>query len=106
MDVLTLYKGSDMLLDLEGLLDEASGAYLNAATVSVTLKNAAGTNLVGETWPKTMAYVAGTNGVYRAALSTSLVVAVGARYTAEISALNDGQRALWTVDVLCKTRRR
>lgn len=106
MDTLTLYKGSDMLLDLEGLTDEASGAVLNGATVSCTLKDTAGVNLVGETWPKAMAYVANTNGVYRAALSNTLVVTVGSRYSAEILAINDGQRAFWTVDVLCKTRRR
>ncbi len=106
MDVLTLYQGSDMLLELEGLTDEASGAVLNGATVSCTLKDSAGVPLTGETWPKAMPYVASTDGVYRAALPTTLVVTPGGRYTAEILAINAGQRALWRVDVLCKTRRR
>jgi len=106
MDVLTLYKGSDMLLDLEGLTDEATGVILNAATVTVTLKDSSGVAVVGETWPKAMAYVTSTHGVYRAVLSNTLVVTAGARYTAEITAIYNGQRAFWTVDVLCKTRRR
>lgn len=106
MDVLTLYQGSDMLLELEGLSDEASGAILNGATVTCTLKDSAGVNVVGETWPKAMAYVASSDGVYRAALSNTLTVTAGGRYTADILAINAGQRAVWRVDVLCKTRRR
>lgn len=106
MDTLTLYKGSDMLLDLEGLTNEATGEYLNAATVSVTLKDSTGTAVSGESWPKTMAYVSDTNGVYRCALTYALSITAGQRYTAEITAVQSGQRAFWTVDVLCKTRRR
>lgn len=106
MDTLTLYKGSDMLLELENLSDEASGAVVNAATVTCTLKDSAGVPLVGETWPKAMPYVASTHGVYRAALSNTLAVTVGARYSAEILAIHNGQRAFWAVDVLCKQRRR
>lgn len=106
MDVMTVYRGSDMLLEVEGLTDEASGDIVNTATVSATLKDAAGATVAGETWPKTMPYVANTSGVYRALLPATLVLAANARYTAEITALYNGYKAFWTVDVLCKTRRR
>ena len=106
MDILTIYQGSDMALDLEGLTNEDSGAILNDAVVSVTLKTEAGVAVTGETWPKAMPFVANTHGVYRAPLSSTLNLIPGTRYRAEITAIHDGKQAVWSVDVLCKVRRR
>jgi hypothetical protein len=107
MDTLTLYHGSDCLLEVEHLQDDATGESLDAATVSVTLKDAAGNPVGGETWPLAMAYVTGTRGVYRCTLADTLGVYAGQRYTAEITAhAGSGRTARWTVDMLCKPRRR
>lgn len=107
MDVLTLYVGNDMLLEVEGLTDEASGAVVNDAVVSVTLFDAAGNPVGGETWPKTMSFVAATNGIYRATLSNGLGVTANTRYRAHVVAdAGAGRRSSWDIDVVAKSRRR
>jgi hypothetical protein len=62
--------------------------YLNAATVAVTLKDAAGVEVTGETWPFTLAYVTGTKGRYRAILTDALVLVAGQIYTATITVVS------------------
>jgi hypothetical protein len=107
MDTLTLYHGSDCLLEVEHLQDDATGESLDAATVSVTLRDSAGHPVGGETWPLALSYVTGTRGVYRCTLADTLGVVAGQRYKAIITAdAGPGRKAEWTVDVICKPRRR
>ena len=100
-----LYFGNDMILEVRGLQNEVTGAYLNSATVTVTLIDKVGAQVAGASWPMSMAYVAASDGVYRATLPYSLSVTRNARYTAivDINA-GTGQRARFDVPVLCKTR--
>ena len=72
-----IYRANSNLLELVGLKNAATGAYLNAATVTVTLQTEAGTEISGETWPLTMSYVSGSNGDYRALLSHTLGLVSG-----------------------------
>ena len=107
MDVLTLYVGNDMLLEVEGLTDDAAGTWVNDASVTVTLKDAAGNEVGGDTWPKAMAYVTGTDGLYRVTLADTLGITANARYVAHVVAdSGPGRRAAWEMDVLAKARRR
>jgi hypothetical protein len=107
MDVLTIYAGSDMLLEVEHLSDDADGSSLDAATVRVTLRDAANNPVGGETWPLAMGYVTDSKGCYRATLADTLGVVAGQRYKAIITAdAGPGRKAEWTVDVICKPRRR
>ena len=78
------YYRNDMLLELTGLADESTGAYINNATIEATVKDAAGANVSGQTWPLTLSYVTSSNGVYRGVLDAALVVAVGDRITVEV----------------------
>lgn len=106
MDVQTLYLGNDMLLEVSGLRDDVTGDYLNAATVTVTLKDSAGVNVTGQSWPLTLSYVTASNGVYRATLIDSLSVTANARYVATVIAdAGAGKRAQWELDFVCRTRR-
>lgn len=106
MDVQTLYVGNDMLLEVSGLRDDVTGDYLNAATVTVTLKDSAGVNVTGETWPLALAYVTSSNGVYRATLKDTLSLTANARYVATVIADGgEGKRAQWELDVVARTRR-
>lgn len=86
MSILTLYISSDNVLTLVGLNDTVANTYLNSASVSVTLKDSSGNNVSGETWPLAMAYVASSNGNYRATLTDSLILTDAANYTAEVVA--------------------
>lgn len=77
---------SDNVVILSGLKDEVSGAFINIATVEVTLVDRDGTPVTGQSWPTSMPYVAGSDGVYRGTLSDSLDLTKFESYTAQITA--------------------
>lgn len=87
---------NDNLLEVLGLKDEAAGSFLNGATVAVTVADLKGNQVSGETWPLVMAFVAGSNGDYRATLKESLGFASGQEYVADITADGGaGLKARW-----------
>lgn len=99
------YKGNDMVAEVYGLRDAATDAYHNAATVQATLKDAtSGTPLTGQTWPKTLSYVTGSNGVYRGVLEDTLVVTVGQTLTLEITVTSSSMTAFWQIPAIAQTR--
>lgn len=101
----TLYIDNDTILDLDGLKNELTGAFVNDATVTVTLTNSAGVAVGGEVWPKTLAYVAGSEGSYRATLPDTLSLTNGGRYEAAITAdAGAGLRASWVIACVARTR--
>ena len=105
-DVAVIYYGNDMTLELADLTNETTGENVNDATVTVTLVDAAGAEVTGDTWPKTMSYVTGSNGVYRTNLVDTLSLTRGAKYVARISA--NGGAALqgyWEKDLICRVRK-
>lgn len=107
MDTLTIFPGSDNLLEVEHLQDDATGEILGTAAVAVTVRDAAGLEVGGQTWPLTMAHVGSSRGVYRCTLADTLAFTPGDRYIATVTAdAGPGRRAVWTVDMVCKPRRR
>lgn len=106
MAVQIFYDNNDHYIELTGLQDSADSSYKNGATVEVTLKDASGNNLSGETWPLSMSYVASSNGNYRATLADTLAVVVGNRYTALVTAnAGAGLQAEWEEPVKVLKRR-
>ena len=104
-NIQTLYVGNDTILELAALRNELTGEYLNDATVLVTLKTAAGSDVVGEAWPKAVSYVEGSNGLYRVAMGAALELVHGDRYSAEITATSGaGLSAAWSVECVAKRR--
>lgn len=102
-----IYEGNDMTIEVRGLRNEVTGDNLNSATVAVTLTDANDVEVSGESWPLAMTYVTGSNGVYRATLPDTLVLADRARYTATITAdAGAGLRAKWSEELLCRLRRK
>ena len=71
------YANSDNLLDIVGLRNDAGGVYLDSATVTVTVKDFAGAEVAGETWPLVASHVFGSNGDYYAVLADTLVLTLG-----------------------------
>jgi hypothetical protein len=97
---------NDNLLEILGLQDAASGAWLNAATVTATIVDRAGVNVTGFTQPLSLAYVAASNGDYRATLPDEAALLDGRKYTAKISAdAGAGLKGYWEFPFICKTRR-
>lgn len=105
---LTLYVGAnDNLLTLIGLQNDVTDAYLNSATVSVTVIDADNNNLSGVSWPLTMSYVTSSNGNYRATLTDTLsaTLSSGASLTAKVTAnAGAGLSGYWEIPITTATR--
>lgn len=100
-----LYLGNNSIVDVTGLRNENTGAYVADAVVSVTLLDQTGRPVIGSDWPLTLAYLAGSNGVYRATLPHTLDLVEGGRYLARIVADSGaGLQAQW--DMPCVGRLR
>src|SRR4029077_18100883 len=102
---MTAFVANTNVLDLIGLKNEIADSYINDADVTVTIKDAGSVDVVGETWPLTMAYVAASSGDYRAILSDTLEFAAKTKYLAYITA--DGGpdlMARWTYEFKPITR--
>jgi hypothetical protein len=83
---MTAFVANTNVLDLIGLKNELSGASIDNATVTVTIKDDQGVNVAGATWPLTMSYVAASAGDYRAFLSEDLGFIAKGKYIAAIDA--------------------
>lgn len=74
---LILYQDNDQYIEIDGLADELTGSYFNAATVTATLIDTAGlVGLAGSTvtgFPLTLSYVSASNGNYRGKVLYSVV---------------------------------
>lgn len=105
-NIQTLYIGNDTIFEVERLKDELTGSYVDDATVTVTLTDADGASVAGDTWPKSLAYVSGSSGVYRATLPYTLELTENARYDANVTAnAGAGLRSAWTVECVARKRR-
>lgn len=80
------------VLDLLGLKSHIEDVFLNDATVTYTIKDKAGVEIDGATWPQEMVYVAGSNGDYQGILPSLLDMIPGKQYYAWIEAQGGGER--------------
>lgn len=97
---LVWYPGNTMVVELRSLVDIA-GVAVTAATVTCTLKDAAGANLTGETWPFAMPHVSA--GTYRGVPSAAIAPPLGA-CTLEITATVGSTIGYWKVSVVMEHR--
>jgi len=79
-------------LDLIGLKSHTEDEFLNAAEVSFTVLDKNGEAVAGETWPKVMEYIEGSDGDYRGILPAALELVAKQKYTAVIDAEGGGER--------------
>lgn len=100
-----LYTTNDTVIEVKGLKNEVTGAFLNAATVTATLVDSDGDQVAGETWPKSLEYVYGSDGIYRATLPYTMGLTSGGRYTAQIS-VNGGSGLRASFALPCVARGR
>ena len=80
------YVGSTNNLEVRGLKRELGEEFLNTAAVTVTIKDANGVDLTGETWPQTIPYVPGSDGDYILGITRFAGLVKGQKYTAFIDA--------------------
>lgn len=100
-----IFDQNDNLLEVIDLKNVVTDTFVNTATVTATLVDSEGVDVVGESWPITLAYVAASDGLYQAILKDTLTLAPGDLYTAKIDA-DDGPNkvAHWEFPVRAKTR--
>jgi len=83
-----LYDENDNLIELQELKNVATDSFVNdASPVTVTIVDADGGEVLAAT---AMAYVAASDGKYRATIQDTLAFTVGLQYTAQIAATGDG----------------
>lgn len=100
-----VYKDNDNLIELDVLKNSATDAYINNATVTLTtIRDAAGATVSGETFPKTLTYVATSNGKYQAVVDKLLAIVPGQHYTAIVDASSAGLDGHWELPLVCQTR--
>ena len=99
-----IHLANDTVVEVRGLMNEVSGDVLNSATVTATLKDAAGVAVTGAS-SLAMSYVTGSTGVYRVTLPYTLSLSPNGRYTLHIDAnAGSGQRAHWEIPIVAKVR--
>jgi hypothetical protein len=97
--------GNDTIIDVARLQDELTGEFVNDAEVSITLVDAAGMEVEGDTWPKPVPYVDDTDGLYRATLVYTLALVPDGRYTAQLDVdAGAGRRAAWSIACVARMR--
>ncbi len=84
----SLFVGENNVVEWQTLTNSVTGTPDTGATLTVVVKDTAGNEVAGETWPKAMAHDAG--GTYRATLNAALAIQVGRTYVAEITATGSG----------------
>lgn len=104
-NVSVIYTGNDTVLEVANLINGLTGEPLNGADVSVTLLDADDAEVEGETWPRSLIYVADSRGVYRYTLPYTLSLVLGGRYTATVVAdAGPGLRARWSMECVARAR--
>ena len=103
MTSLVLHIGNTTIIELQELTNSVTAAAVTNATVTVTLKDATGTSVVGQTWPATLSHVAA--GTYRATIEDDLTLTANRKYTAIVDASVAGVGVgHWEVAVIPQVR--
>lgn len=95
----TIFLTTDNIIEIPALTDGLTAAFVNSATVQCTLYDQDDVEIVGESWPLSMGYVAASDGIYRAVLKDTLAYTAGQLVRAIVTA-DDGANRLrtWTAD--------
>ncbi len=108
MSALRLFSGNNHnVLELRALKDNVTGAVETGATVTVTIRDAAGVEVTGQTWPKTLTEVVESplTGLYRGTLDATLAITSNNEFKATVSATSSGGiKSEWVCDVLPAVR--
>lgn len=101
-----VYISNDNLITLSGLKDASEGGdYINNAIVEVTLLDSDGNEVAGQSWPATMSYVSGSDGIYEGILEDGLSLSVDDELTARVTVdAGSDSLAQWDVPAVARTR--
>src|SRR5262245_59463288 len=98
-----IYIENTNVIELNGLHNEITGSYQNAATVEARIQYC-GEDVEGQSWPVTLDYITDSNGDYRGLLDAALELRDGRQYTAVVVATAGSLQATFNCKVLAQTR--
>jgi len=104
---LSIFADNTSRIELRGLrVNTAVDTFewINDATVTATITDSAGAEVVGETWPLTLNYESGSDGNYSAVLDDELSIADRDNLTAVLTATSGSSVGKWTCPVQVATR--
>ena len=108
MAIEPIYMNNDHFMELTGFQDGVTLAFLNAATVTVTIYATDGAALgdatTGISWPLTMDYLSGSDGVYQAVIDKAISLTRGELYKAVITAAESGIDGEWNITLRAQER--
>jgi len=104
-EAFVMWVDNDMLVEIDGLQDSSDDSYLNAATVTATIKDPDGTEITGQSLPISLSYVSSSNGKYQGVFDTLLSLTVGDTGTIEVTAVEGTLNAFWSLTYTTRTRR-
>lgn len=101
------YVGNDNIVELNGLQDIDDNYINNASVTLITVEDSLGNAVTGQTFPVTMAYVAASNGVYRAVMEDTLALTHQSSYVAkvDVDAVTQGLQAHFELEFVARIRR-
>ena len=103
-----VYVANTNIIEVLGLKSLIEDEFIADADVTVTVKDAEGTNVTGQTWPLMLASIDGTDpeGNYRGILKDTLELTAGDTYYAHVDADAGADRVgHWEFAFVPKTRR-
>lgn len=99
---------NDNAITLAGLKDACTGDFANTATVEVTVTDKDGVDVTfdntSDFWPRAMAFVASSNGVYCGVIPIEAQLVPEQDYIAVITANQAGIRGRWNLFFKAKHR--
>lgn len=81
-----IFVGNTNVIDLLGLSSEVDDAFINDASVEVTVVDESGVEVAGQSWPLAMSYLPGSDGNYRGFISDEVEFVPRDKYYARITA--------------------
>ena len=100
-----VYPGNHTLVELSGLQNLLTGAYVNSATADMTVVDVNSAQVPGITWPASFTPVQSSNGDYSATLSNSAGWIVGQWYFGKITVVTtEGLRGNWEIEMEAQKR--
>ena len=98
-----IYLDNNHCVELQALTNSATSVVDTGATVTVTIKDAGGSDVEGQVWPATMSHVSG--GTYRATLDHDLSLSANRTYYAHVDATGSGgEVGHWELPVHARVR--
>lgn len=102
-DIQLWYEDNDMIIQVDKVTDQITGDLIDDATITATLKDSAGDNVVGIAWPVTLDFV--STGLYRKQIDKAAEVVDDGIYTliVDLTTPTDND-AHWEISVGGETR--